>query len=320
MPDIVAALAVFRSHLSGAINVMLPSPEAPLLEGILLGGGKLLPPETWEAFRHAGLLHVVAVSGTNVALVIAAINASLFWLPRTWRYPPAILMVAAYTILSGASASAVRAAVMGVLALTALQLGRQVHRRRLMAAAFLIMVAYNPRWLTEDAGFQLSFLAVLGIAEIGPILDPWMKRLPTTFGIRECLLMSTAAELSASPWSAHLFGGFSLISPLANLLVTPAIPLSMLTGTIALIAHFLSPFLGQLFVLPCYLFLRWMIDWTEYLGTRSFAIADIQPSLTVTVVYYATLIGVVLWMQRRTARKEIHDSLAGGVRATGGVG
>lgn len=299
MPDIVALLADLRALLTGAIMTMLPQPQAALLEGILLGGGRSLPPETWDAFKVTGLLHVVAVSGTNVALVIAAIDGMLFWLPRRWRLVPAALLVAAFTILAGAGASAVRAAIMGVLSLLALQLGRAADRRRMIAAAFIIMVAFEPRYLIEDAGFQLSFLAVIGIAEIGPLLDPLLKRVPKTFGIRECLLMTGAAQLSASPWGTHLFGGFSLIAPLANLLIAPAIPLAMLTGCLALLAHFVSPILSQLLALVSWLFLGWMTGWAESLAQVPYANLNIQPSLNQTVAYYTVLIAVVALLQNK---------------------
>ena len=300
MPEVLQTIAVLRDILATTIADLLPEPHAALLQGLLLGGGGNLPRATWEAFRGAGLLHIVAVSGTNVALVIAAVDALLFWLPRRWRLVPSAVIIAGYTALTGASASAVRAAIMGTLALVALHLGRQADRRRLIGAAFLVMAAVHPRWLTDDAGFQLSFLAVIGIAEVGPLMEPYLRHVPRMLGIREAILLTMAAQLTAAPWGAHVFGGFSLIAPLANLLIAPAIPLAMLSGTLSIVAFMVAPLLGLLFALPCAIILGWMIGVAETLGGLSIASMDWQPSLLAIAAYYAFLIAACATIRRRT--------------------
>lgn len=298
MPDIFALIEAARATLTAAIQNLLPHPESALLEGLLVGGGSGLPRATFEAFRRAGILHIVAVSGTNVAIVIATVDTLLFWLPRRWRFVPSVFLITLYTLLTGASASAVRAAVMGCLALLALQLGRQTDRRRLIAAACVLMVAWNPRWLTEDAGFQLSFLAVIGLVEVGPFLEPWFRWLPQTLGIREAVLMTMAAQVTAAPWGAHVFGGFSLIAPLANIFVAPAIPLAMLLGTVSVLLGALFLPLGLLIALPCTTVLSWMIGVAEVLGNVPLASIGVQPSLSLTAAYYLGL-GIFLYRRKK---------------------
>jgi competence protein ComEC len=300
----MTALEIVRAALTAHIAATLPTEPAALLQGLLLGGGSGLSMETWQAFQRAGLLHVIAVSGTNVALVISAIDRLLFWLPRRWRLAPAIALIALYTLLTGASASAVRAGIMGALSLLALHMSRPVDRRRLIALAFLIMMIVRPAWIF-DAGFQLSFLAVMGIAEIGSLIEPNLRCLPKTLAVREAVLMTLCAQLSAAPWGSYLFGGYALIAPVANVLIAPIIPLAMLLGSIGVAASMVSPLLGGIVLLPASATLQWMIDVAHTLGSIPLASIPAHPPLWLIILYYCVLIACVRRLAPQSSKRDV---------------
>jgi competence protein ComEC len=154
----------------------------------------------------------------------------LFWLPLKRRFPLLVLGIALFTIFVGASASVVRAAVMGVLGLCAMQTNRKADIRLLVLWTAFFMLLFNPKQLWFDAGFQLSFLAVIGLAELSNPISKLTKWLPETLGIRESMTATLAAQAATLPLSMLVFRQASLVAPFVNLLIAPLIPLAMLFG------------------------------------------------------------------------------------------
>lgn len=224
-----------RKSIEDRIGLILPEPHGSLLAGLLTGSRRGLPQHLSDDFRTSGITHIIAVSGYNITIILTLLSSALFWLPVKRRFWPLVFMVSAFTIFVGAGAPVVRAAIMGILGLLALQAERvAVPRLTILWTAFF-MLLWNPLQLWYDASFQLSFLAVLGITEFGPYLKTVLKRVPETFAIRESLVATIAAQLGTLPVSILIFRQFSLVSPLTNILVAPLVPLGMLLGTLSLL-------------------------------------------------------------------------------------
>jgi competence protein ComEC len=212
--------------------------RASLLTGLLTGSRGGMPEELLESFRVAGLSHIVAISGYNITIIITLVGGMLFWVPLKKRFPLLVAGIALFTLFVGASASVVRAAVMGVLGLLALQQNRKADIRLLVLWSAFFMLLINPRQLWFDAGFQLSFLAVIGLAELSRPVGKALARLPETLGIRESLTATMSAQISTLPLTMLVFKQLSLVAPFANLLVAPLIPLAMLLGFIGTVLGF----------------------------------------------------------------------------------
>lgn len=224
-----------RKSIEDRIGLILPEPHGSLLAGLLTGSRRGLPEHLSDDFRTSGITHIIAVSGYNITIILTLLSSALFWLPVKRRFWPLVFMVSAFTVFVGAGAPVVRAAIMGILGLLALQAERvAVPRLTILWTAFF-MLLWNPLQLWYDASFQLSFLAVLGITEFGPFLKKALKRVPETFAIRESLIATIAAQLGTLPVSILIFRQFSLVSPLTNVLVAPLVPLGMLLGTLSLL-------------------------------------------------------------------------------------
>jgi len=296
--NLFTMLYAFKDRFEARLNRLFPEPHAAFAAGLLTGSRRGIPERLSLSFMRSGLTHIVAISGYNITIVITVIMGLLFWLPLRWRILPAATAIIAFTILVGASASVVRAAVMGILGLLALSLGRQSTTRLTILWAALLMIIWNPKHLWYDASFQLSFAAVAGLAELSSFIKPRLTWIPNVLGVRESLEATIAAQLSSVPVALLIFGNLSLVAPLANILVAPAIPLAMLLCTLAVIVSYGSFFFGQLIASLGWAMLQWAILVAETLASIPSAALHFESvSVWVIVAYYVGLAGVVLWNQ-----------------------
>lgn len=291
-----------KERFEAQTNRLYAEPYASFMAGLLTGSRKGIPERLLEEFNITGLTHIIAISGYNITIIISIISGFLFWLPLKWRFVPAVFAISAFTIFVGASAAVVRAAIMGILGLLALQAGRQYDVRLGILWTLFFMLIWNPKYLWYDAGFQLSFLAVLGLVELSPLMDRWFARVPTLLGIREGLQMTMAAQISAVPLIVLLFGRLSLIAPIANILVAPAIPLAMLFGFLGTVLSWIYFPLGQLVAYLGWGCLEWVILVAHALANIPYASVDTpKMSLVLFGMYY---VGIGLWLLNVNRRRE----------------
>jgi competence protein ComEC len=232
IPDSMGSL---RRWLLTGLNAHVPEPEAALGGGILLGARAGIAPEVNEAFARAGLTHVVAISGWNIAIVAAMASAASRPLTRLRGGRHAAVLVAgsavgAYVLLTGASPSVVRAALMaGGLVLARLGGSRAHALSGLLLAVLLMLFAAPP--VLWDVGFQLSALATAGLIWFAAPLEAWLRRWPAL--VREPVALTLAAQLTTLPVILLNFERLSLVAPFANVAVVPLVPLVMLCSAAA---------------------------------------------------------------------------------------
>jgi competence protein ComEC len=235
----------------------LPEPQAGLLRGIILGEGHALDPSLRDAFNVTGTAHIIAVSGSNVTLVVAVV----FFLTRrrlrpALAVPLALAVIALYVLFVGPEPPVLRAGIMGGLYLVAQALGRAAHGLTLLGAAAWALTLLDPLAVLE-VGFQLSFAAMVGILVLAPRLVERWRRVPP--GLRESLAVSVAAQLFTYPLLALHFGAIPLIGPGANLLLTPLPAPIMALGWAAVGLGVIWAPLGQAVALLCWVPLSAMI-------------------------------------------------------------
>jgi competence protein ComEC len=225
------AIYDIKEQAQSTIYRILPDPQAALLSGILLGNDDEIPPDLEEQFRISGLSHIIAISGFNIAIlagVLLAVSKPFLGHRRSAWF--VLAGIALYTILVGADAAVVRAAIMGALFVIATRLmGRPTFAPAGLFTAAIIMTLANPNILW-DVGFQLSFAATLGLMLfVGP-WGQWAEtRLQTSLGsdkgrqltrlLSEVVFATLAAMLFTLPIILFYFGQLSLVSPAANLFV-----------------------------------------------------------------------------------------------------
>lgn len=301
-------LTAIRETIEGRIRQLFPEPEASLAVGLLTGTRASFPPSLTEALRRSGLTHLTAVSGSNVAIVLVVLESLLFWLPRRFRLIPLIGGIFLFGVFTGASASVIRACIMGSLGVLALHAGRMSQARRTILWTLGCMLLWNPRLLTGDLGFQLSFLSVLGILEVSPYILPFLKRVPDILGLRESIALTLASQITAGPWIAYALGNFSVVSLPANLLAAPLVPWAMLGSSLATLLSVVGLGLPVAFVgrLP----LAGIIGAAEWPASLPFASIDsLRVPLWAIGTYYALLVGALWLLERRTKRVQATDPL-----------
>lgn len=259
-----------KGAFAAALNRRLPEPHASFMAGLILGERKSFPPELTEKLQTTGTTHLVALSGYNITIVADALLRTLTFLfiPFSWAFPAAVVGIILFTLLTGASVSVVRAALMGILVLIARRAGRQYRMRNALTLAAAVMLFHNPKILRFDTAFELSFLATLGLVYFAPILGRRYEKaklhltpLARDTGFvrgnrgfrkppgkksffRDVLLSTLSAQLAVLPLLVYNFGKLSLVSPIVNLAVIPFIPATMffgfITGGAALAADWLA--------------------------------------------------------------------------------
>lgn len=227
-------LDAWRTMLTRRIQGIMPGDAGALLSGILYGE-RGLSQTTSAAFKTAGMTHLIAVSGSNIAIVISLFVPCFLFVG--YRRKAAIVLsgaaVALFVLFVGAQASVIRAALMGWLALLARVFGRKASAGRLLVVAATIIVLFDPWALSFDAGFALSFLATWGLLTWSRPLQEWLKWMPETFGLREAASTTMAATLVTFPYSLWAFDSASILGLLTNLFAVPIGGLAMLWGAVA---------------------------------------------------------------------------------------
>ena len=254
----------FKGVLEGRLVEIFPEPSASLMAGLLFGSRKGIPQELMEDFNETGLTHIVAISGYNITLVIVVVFGLFGFLSRKVRVIAAVVFVFVFVILVGASSAVVRAGIMGVIALFAMYFGRRGEVFISIVFAAFVMNLVNPRIAVVDVGFQLSFLATLGLVYVSPLLESaggvfgkFIKKVPVAFLIRENLLMTLSAQAFALPVILKSFGRISLICPIANIFVLPFVPFAMICGFFAVVLSFVpgGVWLSEIFAFAGYVIL-----------------------------------------------------------------
>jgi len=289
-----------QNKFMAQINRLFPEPHASFEAGLLVGARKGIPDELIQKFNITGLTHIIAISGFNITIIIVFIMWALSGLSRKMGFVIAMACIVLFTLFVGASPAVVRASIMGILGLIALNYGRQNNIDLTVLWAATLMVLWNPKTLWWDVGFQLSFAAVLGLIYVSPLFKKYAEKLPQSFGIREAILMTLSAQVMALPIIVYNFERLSLIAPISNLLVAFAIPPAMLFGFIAVVLSFLFLPLG---LLPAYIawgILSYIIKVIELTASIPYASVNISGmKVWMMLIYYVGLVGWLVWRKEK---------------------
>ncbi|MDM8518453.1 DNA internalization-related competence protein ComEC/Rec2 [Anaerolineales bacterium HSG6] len=305
-----ASMYAFKRRASQTINQILPEPQASLLNGILLGIETGIPRDLYDLFNLTGTSHIIVISGSNIALV-AAILLLLGQYLFGKRHAPLIAMVGIvlYTLLVGADAAVSRAALMGGLWVFSIWIGRPGMALNTLFAAAIALTLFNPL-IVWDVGFQLSFLATMGLIVLVPPLQEntfrllrrrlhWRRLGLTMALLSELLLITLAAQIITGPLIVYHFGRFSLVSLLTNLLILPAQPPIMLLGALATGTGMLWLPLGQLLGGLVWLPLAWTVWIVETTAQWPYASLDVgRLPVWLMLILYLTIAGGVWWLKR----------------------
>jgi competence protein ComEC len=295
-------LFAVRERLAAPLEALLPEPQAALVEALLLGRRGTIPPTLNEQLVRSGTIHVVAISGYKVSLVVGAVTAAttgLLGRRRRDRLPAVFLASAGlwgFVALVGPTGSVLRAAATSQLALAGRLAGRSGPAGGLLLWGSALLALWRPD-LVQDAGWQLSFLGTAGLIWLGPALAARLGWLPAF--VREGLCATLAAQVFVLPVLGATFGRISLVAPLASILALPLVPPVMLGGAgiegAALLCPPAVPLLAALTWVPATALLG-VITWTANLPGAEAPLPAWGPAVTVGyLVALLLLVGALQW-------------------------
>lgn len=289
-----------RENVTDLFNSSLSVTQSSLLLGIVFGIKQEMPVSFYDKLQKTGLLHVIAASGMNVAMVGGFLVGffGLFF-KRQLALILSIFGILIYAFLAGFEASIVRASIMGVLVISAQLFGRQNSSFLGLFAAGVIMLFLNPS-LVFDVGFQLSFMATLGLIYLRPLftLNQKFKYLIRKSIIGEDLTTTISAQIFTLPILLVNFGSYSLISILVNALLLWTVPIIMAIGGLAALAGLIFEPLGRLisyFSIPLLIYFEKAVNFFGAVDTQ-FEVKDL--SILIICGYYLILFSII-WIIRR---------------------
>lgn len=221
---------------------LLPNTEAGLLSGIVLGTKKSLPLRLYEQMKQNGTIHIAVASGMNIALLAGPTLSFLtIFLKRKVALIPLFILIWFYAVLTGFQAPIVRASIMASLLYLAEEFGRKTDNVRILLMTGYVMVLIKPELIFE-LGFQLSFVSMLGLVFLQPVLKRSKNRLLKS----ESFSSTMACQIATLPIIMINFGEYNLISPFINLLILWVVPYIMQFGLLTAIFSFVSRYIAQL--------------------------------------------------------------------------
>ncbi|HPT41926.1 MAG TPA: DNA internalization-related competence protein ComEC/Rec2 [Candidatus Gastranaerophilaceae bacterium] len=219
----------------------LKSPNLEILGGIVFGDDAVAPPDyIKKAFINSGLLHILAASGMNVAIIYGI----WFFILRKLKVPfnitvsSGIFVIIFYALMTGLGPSVIRAAIMLIFVLLGKLIDRDAHSLSLLSFVALLMLIYNPAYI-NDVGFQLSFLVTFGLLTTAPVVFERLKRVPNW--LSGAVFIPIVAQIWIAPLQMYYFNSFSLYSVFANIAIMPFVSIVSFGGFISSVIAMFKP-------------------------------------------------------------------------------
>jgi competence protein ComEC len=277
-----------KQKLRESIRANYLPPESLVLEGTILGDNSALTADLKTKLNITGLRHIIAVSGTHVIILSIILMSLLLSLGfyRGQAFYISVTFIWLYIILTGLPASGVRAGIMATIFLFAEKIGRQSHTERIIVLTASVILFLNPLLLFYDVGFQLSFLAVLGLIYLQQPITEFLnfiinkaknllllksnersilvinkkeKRNEKLDNILNMFSATLAAQIFTLPIMLYNFGNISLVAPITNMLILPVVEPLMILGFISSFLGIIVPWLGAITAVPCYFLLFYFV-------------------------------------------------------------
>lgn len=281
----------FKKSASYKVQEILPSPHSELVMGMVLGEDQFnLVPTYNDILKKVGLIHVVVVSGYNISLVFTLLMRILGSQYKLKNLLIGLISTLIYAGISGFGIPAVRAWIMGSIAVIFKFYGRPSHGTKVLLFSGIVLICLSPSQLFS-VSFMLSFLATLGVMVVpqaltGLLLGLGVKKTPVFL---EDFMTSLSAQLMVNPVLSYYFGSISAVSLISNPLVLWVVPICTILGGLLVTLAFIFPILSKLLALVIFPFLDFFVSLSEVFANFKSASVNLRFSALVVFVYYFLL-------------------------------
>ncbi len=289
-----------RRRFSAGMQAALPEPLASFALGLLIGQRTTIPESVNQRLSTVGLTHLVAVSGYNLTILVLAVRHLLGKRSKYQSTVLSLLLIGLFLMVTGLSASIVRAALVSLLSIGAWYYGRTLRPLLLLSLVAALTAGLNPLYLWSDIGWYLSFLAFFGVLVIAPMLTERLFGNKKVQPLTLVLIETISAQLMAAPLIMYIFGQISLVAIVSNLIVVPLVPLAMLLSLIAGLGGMFLPTVAGWIAWPARILLTYIIDIVTALSNVPHALANRSLMLWQMLSLYGLVILTTLIIWRST--------------------
>ncbi len=291
-----------KNFLFKKVNRIWPSPISSFVNSSLFGFEKLLPSDIDDNFRRTGLSHIVVVSGMHVAIIITTFSKILYQIRinRKQSFLLLIILLFSFAILSGFSSSIIRASIMGILVILSKNIGRSISNYLVIIYSIIIMALINPLSIFYDIGFQLSFLATIGLIYLSPILSNYLKFITEKFALKEIISTSLSAIIMTLPISLYNFHKLPLFALLSNIVILPFIMFDMTLFVFSILISLISVNLAQYFGFASYVLTKLLFFIIKTISGIKISILDISNFTIIhMIISYIFIILIFLYAKKK---------------------
>ncbi|MBK8554056.1 MAG: DNA internalization-related competence protein ComEC/Rec2 [Ignavibacteria bacterium] len=279
--------------------------EAAYLKGLITGERSDITQEMKDDFVNAGVMHLIAVSGLNVAYIIISLSLilSLLRFPMIPRAVITIAFLIFYCMFTGNTASIVRASIMGILVLIAILLERRINFYNIIGMAAMMILIYDAKQLF-DPGFILSFSAVLSMAVflttfekvfLSRIRELHIKGKKIALMLLALFFTSLAAQIGTIPITANYFGKISVISLLTNIIAVPLANLSLAIGFFQMFIAAISEYLSSVISETNNVLLYVQLSFIQWCASPDFAYFSVENFNFTSIIAYYLIVLILIW-------------------------
>jgi len=308
---IFAKILSFKEKLRKSIYQSLSPPQGSILGSMVLGDKRRMSEGLKEKLNVAGVRHITAISGMHITILSVVLMQFLIGV-GLWRrqaFYLTIFILILFIVMIGLPSSAIRAGMMVGLFLLAQKLGRKSSASRAVVFVAAAILVINPLLLRFDVGFQLSFLAVIGIIYLSPIFQNWLRKIPeqNLLNLRSIISMTLAAQIFTLPVLIYNFGTVSLVAPITNILILPLIPFIIGIGFLFGLTGIIFYSLGQILSWPCWLFLTYIVKIINWFSGLSFSSVVLRDVHWMWLVAFYLILGFIIWRSKEKQKLKFLD-------------
>lgn len=292
-----------RRKFAAGIETALPEPLASFGLGLLIGQRNTLPDEITLQLSAVGLTHIIAVSGYNLTIIMRAVRRMLH---KRSKYQTTILslsLMGTFLLMTGFSASIVRASIVSGLSLLAWYYGRTFKPVLLIFLVAALTAGVNPLYIWSDIGWYLSFLAFFGVLVLAPLIGRRLFKTKKPKALTVLMIESLSALVMTAPLVLYIFQKISLVALIANLMIVPLVPVAMLLALIAGLGGMFLPIISGLIAWPARILMTYMLDIVQLISRIPHALVSRELTLGFMLYLYGCICVFVLILWRKTDNK-----------------
>lgn len=292
-----------RDNFASKTREFISEPGSSLGLGFLIGQKNNLPSDLMLALQITGLTHIIVASGYNLTILVRITRKLFMRISKFTSTIMALLMISGFVTITGFSASMTRASIVAIINLGLWYYGRKMHPGFLILIAMAISLIFDPSFIWNNLGWQLSFLAFSGVMILAPVIQNYFYGDSKPKFINRIIIETVSATVMTAPIIIHTFGYTSTISVITNILILPLVPLAMLTTFLTGLSGFVSSWLANAFGFISEIIFNYMLYIINYFGSLDISKLSISLDTTQMLFCYLGIILVFLYMKNKTKIK-----------------